>query len=154
MKLSIPTSALLGLCTWLAATAQAAEYLPGTEFHQQRAMSPAVITQGGRTVWLMGQNAIVDAAGKSIKGDFEAQTRTVFAEIDKTLKRTGGSLRNVVSMTVYLRDPRDAEAFTRLRKEAFPDGNYPASTLLVLNNLAKPGADVEVQAIAVIEGVR
>ena len=70
-----------------------AEYLEKTEAQAARAYSPAVITQGGRIVWLAGQTATRDEAGNDISGQFEAQTRTIFSLIDKTLRRTGGSLR-------------------------------------------------------------
>ena len=63
------------------------EHLEGTDFQKSRAFSPAVITQGGKTVWLAGQTATVDESGKDISSDFEAQTRTIFALIDKTLRR-------------------------------------------------------------------
>ena len=57
----------------------AAQYLEGTARQKQRAFSPAVITQGGKTVWLAGQTATEDLNHKSIVGDFDGQVRTVFA---------------------------------------------------------------------------
>ena len=68
------------------------EYLEGTDFQKSRAFSPAVITQGGKTVWLAGQTATVDEAGKDISGSFEPQARAIFTLIDKTLGRAGGTL--------------------------------------------------------------
>ena len=46
--------------------------------------------------------------------------------IDQTLKRCGGSLANLVTMTVFINDPRHGDRFVELRKSFFPDGNYPA----------------------------
>ena len=76
-----------------------------------RAFSPAVITQGGKTVWLAGQTATKDEQGNDISGNFEAQVRTLFSLIDKTLKRCGGSLANMVTMTVFITDPRFGDKF-------------------------------------------
>src|SRR5689334_24591169 len=104
-----------------------AEYLEKTEFQASRAFSPAVITQGGRIVWLAGQTATRDEAGNDISGNFEAQVRTVFSLIDKTLRRAGGSLANMVTMTVFINDPRHGDRFVELRRDFFRDGNYPAS---------------------------
>ena len=59
------------------------KYLEGTDAQKSRAYSPAVITEGGRIVWLAGQTATVDADGKDISGNFEAQTHRVFALIDR-----------------------------------------------------------------------
>jgi 2-iminobutanoate/2-iminopropanoate deaminase len=64
-----------------------AVYLVKSEFQKSRAYSPAVITEGGRTVWLAGQTATRDAAGADISGNFEAQVKAIFALIDATLKK-------------------------------------------------------------------
>jgi 2-iminobutanoate/2-iminopropanoate deaminase len=129
----------------------AAQYMEGTSQQKQRAFSPAVIAQGGKTVWLAGQTATEDFNHKSIAGDFDAQTRTVFALLDQTLKRAGGSLRNMVSMTVFINDPRHGDRFIELRHEMFPDGKYPASALITVSNFARPGILIEIQGVGVIE---
>jgi 2-iminobutanoate/2-iminopropanoate deaminase len=129
-----------------------AEYLDKTEFQASRAFSPAVVTEGGRTVWLAGQTATRDQAGNDIAGDFEAQVRTIFALIDQTLRRAGGSLANLVTMTVFINDPRHGDRFVELRKGFFPDGNYPASALITVSHFARPGMLIEIQGVAVIGG--
>src|ERR1700686_3134487 len=48
---------------------------------QQRGYSQAVITEGGKTVWLAGQTAAVDDSGKSLAGDFEGQARQLFKQL-------------------------------------------------------------------------
>ena len=127
-----------------------AKYLEGTERQKTRAYSPAVITEGGRTVWLAGQTAVVDGSGKDIAGNFEAQTHEVFALMDQTLRRAGGSLANLVTMTVFIKEARYGDRFVELRRQKFTDGNYPASDLITVTNFARPGMEIEIQAIAVI----
>src|SRR6266516_6062749 len=61
-------------------------YVEKSEFQASRAYSPAVITQGGKTVWLAGQTATQDEQGKDISGNFDAQVRAIFGLLDKTLK--------------------------------------------------------------------
>ena len=126
------------------------EYLEGTDFQQSRAFSPAVITQGGKTVWLAGQTAMVDEAGKDISGDFDAQARAIFAAIDKTLRRAGGTLANLVTMTVFINDPRYGDLFVKIRSEFFKDGKFPASALLTISHFARPGMLLEIQGVAII----
>src|ERR1700674_1491648 len=92
----------------------AVQYMEGTPQQKLRAFSPAVVTQGGKTVWLAGQTATEDLKNKSIVGDFDAQTRTVFALLDQVLKRAGGSLRNMVTMTVFINDPRNGDRFIEI----------------------------------------
>lgn len=126
------------------------QHLEPTDFQKSRAFSPAVITEGGRIVWLAGQTATKDEAGNDIGGNFEAQARTCFALIGKTLERAGGSLANLVTMTVFILDPRHGDDFVKVRAQQFPDGRFPASALITVSNFARPGIVIEIQGVAVI----
>lgn len=130
--------------------AHAGDYLEKTDFQKSRAFSPAVVTDGGRIVWMAGQTATVDGDGKDISGNFEAQGRRVFALMDQTLRRAGGTLANLVTMTVFIKDPRYGDRFVDMRKQMFPDGNFPGSALITVSNFARPGIEIEIQGIAVI----
>jgi 2-iminobutanoate/2-iminopropanoate deaminase len=127
-----------------------AEYLQGTDRQRARAFSPAVITDGGRVVWLAGQTATVDADGRDIGGNFEAQTRRVFALLDQTLRRAGGTLASLVTMTVFIKEPRYGDRFVEIRRELFADGKFPASALITVTNFAQPGIEIEIQGVAVV----
>src|SRR5262249_7970125 len=127
-----------------------AKDLQGTGAQTDRAYGPAVVTEGGRVVWMAGQTAAVDGDGKDISGNFEAQTHRVFALIDQTLRRVGGTLANLVTMTVFIKEPRYGDRFVELRKQKFPDGNYPGSALITVTNFARPGREIEIQAVGVI----
>ena len=48
--------------------------------------SPAVITEGGKTIWLAGHVGFVDDAGASLAGNFDAQARQAFKNLEKTLR--------------------------------------------------------------------
>ena len=126
------------------------QHLEGTEHQKSRAFSPAVITEGGRIVWLAGQTTTTDLDGKDIGGKFDEQVRTVFALMNRTLERAGGSLGNLVTMTVFINDPRHGDRFVQIRREFFPDGRYPGSALLTISGFARPGILVEIQGVAVI----
>jgi 2-iminobutanoate/2-iminopropanoate deaminase len=150
---------VMGVVSWAAAAAVvfgltsaagAAEYMEKTDFQKSRAFSPAVITEGGRIVWMAGQTATRDEEGNDISGNFEAQARTIFSLMDKTLKKAGGSLANLVTMTVFINDPRNGDRFVELRRDTFKDGNYPGSALITVSNFARPGMLIEIQGIAVI----
>jgi 2-iminobutanoate/2-iminopropanoate deaminase len=127
-----------------------AEYLEPTPFQRSRAFSPAVLTHGGTIVWLAGQTTLVDLDGKPIPGDFDAQAHTIFALIDRTLQRAGGTIANLVTMTVFIKDPRHGDRFIELRKENFPDGRFPASALITAAHFAQPDMMLEIQGVAVI----
>jgi 2-iminobutanoate/2-iminopropanoate deaminase len=120
-----------------------------TERAQQRGYSPAVITEGGRIVWLAGQTGIVDESGKSLAGDFEGQARQIFKALDATLRKAGGTLADLVQMTVFVTDVRYGERLWQVRKEIFGD-NFPGSAMVTITALANPDAKIEIQGYAVI----
>ncbi len=126
------------------------EYLEGSEHQRSRAFSPAVITEGGKTVWLAGQTALADEHGANIAGDCAAQARAIFALMGKTLGRAGGSLANLVTMTVFINDPRYGDEFVKVRGQVFKDGRFPASALITVSGFARPGIVIEIQGVAVI----
>jgi enamine deaminase RidA (YjgF/YER057c/UK114 family) len=136
----------------MSTTDQAAsiEYMPGTEQQANRAYSPAIVTRGGRTIYLAGQTALQGLDGKSLLGDFEGQTRTIFALLDRTLQKVGAALKDMVTMTVFINDPRHGDRFVELRKEFFAAGRYPCSALITVSDFARPGMLIEIQGIAVV----
>ena len=146
--------AWLGGLAAIGAAAPAAAQTPGKRFIKREASersgySQAVVTQGGRTVWLAGHTAAVDAAGKSLAGDFDAQVREVFAFLGRTLAESGGKLSDIVTMTVFLTDPRNHPRMTAIRREILGE-NFPASASISISHLANPNALLEIQAVAVI----
>ena len=144
-----------GMAALAAAPAKAQTAAPErrfikTDFAQNNAYSQAVITSGGRTIWLAGQaSPQKDASGKSLGDDFDGQVRAIFAALSKTLERTGGKLSDIVNMTVFMVDDRFDRRFLEIRKEVFGD-NFPASALINVHSLAAPTAMLEIQAQAVI----
>ncbi len=140
---------------WLAAislpvAATAAEYMEKTPFQLSRAFSPGVVTDGGKIVWLAGQTATRDNEGRDIANNFEAQVKQVFSQIDQIMKRAGGSLANIVQVTVFIKESRYGDRFVEMRKDYFQNGNYPGSALITVTNFARPGIEIEIQSVGVI----
>jgi enamine deaminase RidA (YjgF/YER057c/UK114 family) len=144
LPFAVVASLSLSLC------AAAAEYMEKTPFQLSRAFSPGVITSGGKTVWVAGQTATRDNEGRDISNNFEAQTKQVVSQIDQVMKRAGGSLANIVSMTVFIKESRYGDRFVEMRKDFFQNGNYPGSALITVTNFARPGIEIEIQAVGVI----
>jgi enamine deaminase RidA (YjgF/YER057c/UK114 family) len=119
-------------------------------FSQSNAYSQAVITSGGRMVWLAGQaSSPKDESGKSLAGDFDGQVRAIFAALAKTLESAGGKLSDIVTMTAFITDDRYDRRFLEIRKEIFGD-NFPASAMINIRSLAQPELLIEIQSVAVI----
>jgi enamine deaminase RidA (YjgF/YER057c/UK114 family) len=145
----ITTTSAIGLLLFAAAGTLAAKEITATDFSNSRAYSSAVSTEGGKTVWLAGEVALKDESGKSLVGDFEGQTRAIFASIEKTLAQHQAKLSDIVYMTVYITDARYGDKFVALRKEIFKK-DFPASTLVTVSGLSTPEMLIEVSTVAVI----
>ena len=126
----------------------AREYIKGPG-EEQRAYSLAVKVTGGTTIYLAGMYKSTTEEGESLEGDFDGQVRGTFERIRQTVERAGGTLDDLVTMTVFVTDMSNGTRFTELRKEYFSDG-YPCSALVGVTALARPDMMVEVQAIAVV----
>lgn len=124
-------------------------YIEGT-WQKNRAFSPAVITRGGRMVWVAGHGAPIDDDGKSLAGDFDAQVHQSFALMSRTMEQAGAKLQDLVTMTVFILDVRHGDRFTDLRAAYFPDG-FPASAMITVTGFAQREMMVEIQGIAVVD---
>lgn len=140
----VTTALLLAFAT----SVEAKDYIKGAR-PQTRGYSLAVITEGGKTVWLGGQLAVVDDNGRSLAADFDGQVRQVFKLIEATLQKAGGKLTDMVQMTVFITDVRLGDRLTEIRREILGD-NFPGSALITVTALANPDAKVEIQGYAVI----
>jgi 2-iminobutanoate/2-iminopropanoate deaminase len=125
-----------------AGPVQAAQYLEPT--NAQRCF----VTEGGRIVWLAGMGGTRAPDGNKI-ADFAGQTRQAFRNIEAALKRAGGTLENLVSMTVMIRNQSDGDEFVRIRGEFFKS-KFPASMLITAKDFANPDLLVEIQSVGVI----
>ena len=124
-------------------------FVRGT-WQKSRAFSPAIVTEGGRIVWIAGHTGQKDSAGNSLAGNFEAQTYQTFRNIEATLKEAGASLKDIVTVTVFLSDARNTTRMTEIRTELL-GSDFPASAAITVTGFADPTMLIEIQGIAVIE---
>ncbi len=102
----------------------------------------------GTTVYVSGQVG-VDANGSLVGGDdFVEQARQVYRNLQAVLQAAGSGLEQVTKMTVYLADETKLAEHARVRREFINEDELPASTLVVVAQLAHPGWLIEVEAIA------
>ena len=135
----------LSVVLWAAPADAKQCYAPDARA-QERAFSRAVTTEGGKVLWLGGQTASLPPVA-----NFDAQVRDVFASIKKTLKAQGGTLKDMVTMTVFITDARNGDRFVAIRKEIFKEC-FPASALITVSGFARPGILIEIQGVAVVGG--
>lgn len=102
------------------------------------------------TVYLRGQiGQDLDTRESVGIGDVEAQAEKAMANIDMLMKEAGGSLEDIVKVTVYLTDIRYRETVYNVMGK-WLKGVFPVSTGLVVEALARPEWLVEIDATAVL----
>ncbi len=110
----------------------------------------AVVTRGGRTVYLRGQCPQDLDTGKNINShDAAEQTHKVMQNIKQLIEEAGGSMKHLVKVVVYITDVRNREAVYRTMGE-YLGGVHPVSTGLTVVALARPDWLVEIDGTAVI----
>ena len=110
----------------------------------------AVVTQGGKTVWMRGQcPQNLDDAKNIDSHDPAEQTHKVMQNICQLVTEAGGEMAHVVKLVVYITDIRHREAVYRTMGE-YIKGVHPVCTGLVVQALARPEWLVEIDATAVI----
>jgi len=109
------------------------------------------VKKTGSPVFISGQVAL-DASGKLVgEGDAEAQVEQVFRNLRTVVEATGGTMDDVVKLTIYVIDAAYRPAIAAARQRHFKDNQYPASTYVVVTALAVPQLLVEIEAVAMIE---
>jgi 2-iminobutanoate/2-iminopropanoate deaminase len=81
------------------------------------------------------------------EGDEYAQSKVIFTKIRNLLEAAGGSMADVMTVTIFVTDITQREKVWQARREFF-SGNFPASTLVQVAALATPALKVEINAIA------
>lgn len=118
-------------------------------WQQRLSFSPAVTTKGGRTVWLAGHTGETNDNGQSLAGDFDEQTRQVFRNLETTMRTASGSVKDIVTMTVFLLDAKHVGRMAEIRHEIL-GGDFASSAAIVVAGLVSPDMLIEIQAIAVL----
>lgn len=122
-----------------------------SERRNARSHSNAVIVENPtKTIYLCGVTN-KDAEGNAVIESLEAAARATFDRLREGVESAGGTLADIVTMTVFLTDPRYGDEFVKIRSEYFEAGAYPASALVSVTHLAHPQVLLEIQAIAVVD---
>jgi 2-iminobutanoate/2-iminopropanoate deaminase len=90
-----------------------------------------------------------DAKGAVVGvGDIRAQTRQCIENVRNILEAAGGSLKDLVKVTVFLRPDTDYAAMNDVRREMLSGIEFASSTVMV--GLNAPEALIEVEAVGAV----
>ena len=104
--------------------------------------------RAGDLIFISGQVARPLEGGKTLVGSNEyEQTRQIFSRIQCICEAAGGSLDDIVKMTIFVVNIKNNTEVWRARREFFT-GDFPASTLVEVRSLAGPETLVEIEAVA------
>ena len=110
----------------------------------------AVVTKGGKTVWMRGQCPQNLDNGVNIESiDPAEQTHKVMQNIKLLIEEAGGTMNHLVKIVVYITDIKNREVIYQVIGE-YIKNVHPVSTGLVVERLARPEWLVEIDATAVI----
>ena len=99
----------------------------------------------GGLVFLSGQIPLDPDSMEIVDGDFTARARRVFENLKAVTEAAGGSLDQIVKLTIYLTDLDNFATVNEVMAEYFSEP-YPARAALGVSALPK-GSDVEAEGI-------
>lgn len=100
-------------------------------------------------VFLSGQIPLDPATMEVVKGDFDARARRVFDNLAAVAAAAGGSLDDVVKLTVFLTDLGNFATVNAVMEDYFHQP-FPARAAVGVASLPK-GVDVEADAILFLD---
>lgn len=98
----------------------------------------------GPFVYLSGQIGLDPVTGELVAGGVEAQVRQAFANMSQVVAAAGGTLADVVKLTLFLTDLSNFAQVNQIMAEQMPQP-YPARSTVGVASLPK-GALFEVEA--------
>jgi len=113
--------------------------------HVVEAVSPSRIVYIAGQLGLDLDNRIVGAPG-----DFRAQAEQTFINLKNALAAAGAGFEHVVKLNNYLVDIAHLGIFREVRDRHIDVSAPPASTTIAISGLARPGALIEIEAVAVV----
>jgi len=102
----------------------------------------------GATVYLSGQIPLDPATGKLVEGPIEIHIRRVFDSLQALCRASGGELKDIAKLNVFLTDLGNFAAVNAVMAEYF-QAPYPARAALGVASLPR-GAQVEMDAVLVL----
>ncbi len=101
--------------------------------------------RSGNLVFLSGQIPLDPHTMEVVAGDFEARARRVFENLRAVCEAAGGSLDQIVKLTIFLTDLEDFATVNRVMEDFFA-APFPARAAIGVSALPK-AVDIEADAI-------
>ena len=106
--------------------------------------------QGGRTIYISGQIALAPDGSLVGEGDFMAQARQVFRNLEAALAAVDADFGDVAKLTLFFTDRTDLAAFRQVRGEFIHPEQLPAMSAVQVAGLVQDDLLLELEAVAVV----
>ncbi len=100
-------------------------------------------------VWVSGQLAFDENRKLVGKDNIEEQIEQCIKNIENALKQLGGTLDDVVQVTVFVKEMTGLKGIHDVRLRYFKKP-YPTSTLVEIKGFVDPDALIEINAVAAV----
>jgi enamine deaminase RidA (YjgF/YER057c/UK114 family) len=104
--------------------------------------------RAGPFLYCAGLTAVDENRQLVGEGDMAAQARFIYRKLAAVLERAGATLADVVETVDYVTTFDGYAGTADVRREVFAGGPYPAATGVKVSELVRPGALIEIRAIA------
>jgi len=105
--------------------------------------------QWGDVVFISGQIPLIPASGELNNKTFNDQTFQVIDNLEAICKEAGGSLDNILKLTIFLTDLSKFDEVNEIMSKRFSEP-FPARATVEISKLPK-GVDIEMDAILSID---
>lgn len=119
----------------------------GTTWPEHYTFSPAL--RVGRLLFISGTTATDDDGHLVAPGDIVGQTRHIYEKFAELLAAAGGGLEHIVETTEYITTTEHYRGTAEVRRALFRPP-YPTATGVIVAGLLRPGALIEISAVAVL----
>ena len=102
-------------------------------------------------IYVSGQAAFTLEGEVVGVGDFDAQAVQTFENLRGVLRAGGSDLSKIIKVTIFLKDMGNFSKIVALREKYFTPP-YPADTIVEITGLALPELEIEIEAMAFVEG--
>lgn len=130
------------------------EIITPAQLPPPKGFNHGILTEGGKILWLAGQDAS-DANGTIVApGDILAQYEQVLRNLQAVVEAAGGTMQDIVKLNIFTTDralyKANLKALGKVMKAFFGEV-YPAMALFEVKGLFQEAALVELEGVAVLE---
>ena len=97
-------------------------------------------------LFVSGQGGIDPNTGKLVGADIETQTRQTLTNVRNIVEAAGFSMRDLVRVSIYLKDMKDFKRMNEVYKSFFPEA--PPARTTIQAELPLPDMLIEIDTIA------